>query len=115
MAAKKATAKPAEPVEKEAAGNTQQDAPVADPADAQAAPATEVTAAADKPVADPVPPAPEQNQANDEQAESVVLVVNRERLEHDGVPYGMGQPIELTFDQAKPLLAIGAVRFDEDE
>ncbi|MGH1447885.1 MAG: hypothetical protein ACRBBM_00470 [Pseudomonadaceae bacterium] len=115
MAAKKATAKPAEPTEKEAADAIQQDAPVADPADAQAAPATEAPAADDKPVADPAPPAPEQDQANDEQADTVVLVVNRERLEHDGLPYGMGEPIELTYDQAKPLLAIGAVRFEEDE
>ena len=115
MAAKKATEKPTEPVEKEAADATQKDAPVADSADAQAAPAPEAPAADDKPVADPVPPAPEQNQANDEQAETVVLVVNRERLEHDGLPYGMGDSIELTYDQAKPLLAIGAVQFGGDD
>ncbi|OWL84579.1 hypothetical protein [Halopseudomonas aestusnigri] len=115
MAVKKATAKPAEPVEKEAAGATQQDAPVAEQAEAQAAPAPEAPAADDKPAADPVPPAPVQDQANGEQADMVVLVVNRERLEHDGVPYGMGEPIELTYDQAKPLLAIGAVQFGEAE
>ena len=40
MAAKKATEKPTEPVEKEAADATQKDAPVADSADAQAAPAS---------------------------------------------------------------------------
>lgn len=115
MAAKKATAKPAEPVEKEAADATQQDAPVADQTEATAAPAPDAPAANDKPVADPAPPASEQNRTEDEQADTVVLLVNRERLEHDGVPYGMGEPIELTYDQAKPLLAIGAVRFDEDE
>ena len=43
------------------------------------------------------------------------MVVNRERLEHDGLPYGMGDSIELTYDQAKPLLAIGAVQFGGDD
>lgn len=97
MAAKKATAKPADAVEQEAADATKQDEAVA----------------GDKPATEPVPPVSDQNQANEEKADTVVLVVNRERLEHDGLPYGMGAPIELTADQAKPLLAIGAVRFDE--
>lgn len=38
-----------------------------------------------------------------------VFKVNRPKLEHDKANYGLGDPITLTAEQAKPLLLVGAV------
>lgn len=103
MATKKATAKPADPadvVDQDQAQVVQPVAPVQSPA------ATTEGAATNAPPA----PGPEE-----EQSMSGLYIVHRELLERDGQRFVWGEDIPLTDEQAKPLLALGAIAIREVE